>query len=67
MTIQQLLELVISRNASDLHLSVGEKPLLRINGVLVEIPQEETLTEISIESLIFPLLSIFFQVSRQLR
>ncbi len=57
MTIQQLLELVITRNASDLHLLVGEKPLLRINGVLIEINQEETLIESNIESLIFPILS----------
>lgn len=52
MTIQQLLELTIVRNASDLHLVVGFYPLLRINGELLSIPGEEVITTPGIESII---------------
>lgn len=37
MNIIQLLELTIQRNASDLHLSVGFSPMLRIHGELVPV------------------------------
>lgn len=57
MTIQQLLELTITKNASDLHLSVGSPPLLRIDGELVPIPGESVVTQEQIESLINPLLT----------
>lgn len=52
MNIQQLLELTVQRNASDLHLSVGFPPILRINGELVPIPGEIPATYEQIESLI---------------
>lgn len=52
MNIQQLLELTIVRNASDLHLVVGFFPLLRINGDLLSIPGEEVITTPLIESII---------------
>lgn len=57
MNIQQLLDLTIARNASDLHLSVGFPPTLRINGELIAIPGEEIITPQIIESLIMPLLT----------
>lgn len=57
MNIQQLLDLTIQRNASDLHLSVGFPPTLRIHGELVPIPGEEVVTPQTIESLIMPLLT----------
>lgn len=44
MNIQQLLELTISRNASDLHLSVGYCPFLRIHGELVPVAGSEVIT-----------------------
>lgn len=56
MTIQQLLNLTITRNASDLHILVGEVPSLRINGELVAIQGAEKTSEPEIEELIFPLL-----------
>ncbi|MBI2596527.1 type IV pilus twitching motility protein PilT [Candidatus Daviesbacteria bacterium] len=56
MTIQQLLDLAITRNASDLHLLVGEIPNLRINGDLVPVQGVEKITAADIETLIFPLL-----------
>lgn len=48
MTITQLLQLTIDRQASDLHLIVGFAPNLRINGTLGEIPGEGPVTEAEI-------------------
>lgn len=56
MNIQQMLNLTITRDASDLHILVGEFPTLRINGELVPIQGTQKVTEAEIESLIFPLL-----------
>jgi twitching motility protein PilT len=56
MTIQQLLDLTITRNASDLHLLVGEPPVLRINGDLLSVAGVEPLTNEDVERLILPLL-----------
>lgn len=57
MTIQQLLELTIAKNASDLHLSVGFHPLLRVHGELFPIPGSDPISPHEIESLISPLLT----------
>lgn len=57
MNIQQLLELTIQRNASDLHLSVGFPPILRIHGDLITVIGEAPSTKEQIESLISPLIS----------
>jgi twitching motility protein PilT len=56
-TIYQLLQLTIERNASDLHLIVGNQPTLRINGELIPVQSTEKLTNKSIEELFFPLLT----------
>src|SRR3989344_5441325 len=57
MNIQQLLDLTIQRNASDLHLSVGFPPTLRIHGDLISVVGEAPSTKEQIESLIAPLIS----------
>ncbi len=57
MNIQQLLELTVQRNASDLHLTVGFPPTLRIHGELIPVAAETTLTPENMESMITPLLS----------
>lgn len=57
MNIQQLLDLTIVRNASDLHLSVGFAPTLRIHGDLLAIPGEHPVTPEQIDSLIRPLVT----------
>lgn len=57
MNINQLLDLTIARNASDLHLSVGYPPTLRIHGELFPVPGEEPSSPEQIASLIRPLLS----------
>ncbi|MBI2040264.1 type IV pilus twitching motility protein PilT [Candidatus Microgenomates bacterium] len=57
MNIQQLLDLTITNNASDLHLSVDFPPSLRINGELLPIPGTEPVSGEQIEVLVDPLLS----------
>jgi twitching motility protein PilT len=57
MNIRQLLELTISRDASDIHLIVGSPPTLRINGELIPIQGAGDLTEPDIQGLIFPILT----------
>lgn len=57
MNIQQLLELTITKNASDLHLSVGFPPMIRVHGELFAVPGEEAVTPEQIDSLIVPLLT----------
>ncbi len=59
MTIQQLLEITVSRNASDLHLLVGHPPTIRLNGDLVPIPGEAVLTAADMEHLLFPMLNSY--------
>lgn len=50
--INQLLTATAKQNASDLHLNVGRKPTLRIDGALVPLQQEEILTPETAEGLI---------------
>ncbi len=57
MNIHQLLDLTIQRKASDLHLSVGSPPIIRIHGDILSVPGEESVSPEQIESLIVPLLS----------
>ncbi len=57
MNSRQLLELTIERNASDLHLSVGFPPTLRIQGDIIPIAGESLCTPQQIEGLIQLLLS----------
>lgn len=54
--IEILLEEVIKKKASDLHLQVGIPPMLRVDGALVAVQGTEALTEESIEALIFAIL-----------
>lgn len=57
MNIQQLLELTITKNASDLHLVVGFPPQIRIHGDLESVAGEEILSKTELDSLITPLLN----------
>ncbi len=56
MTITQLLEELISRNGTDLHLTVGAPPVLRIDGDLVP-TSHEVLTPKITKELIYSLLN----------
>ncbi|RJP46331.1 MAG: PilT/PilU family type 4a pilus ATPase [Armatimonadetes bacterium] len=57
MNIQQLLELTVSRNASDLHLVVGYPPVLRIYGELVPVVGAPVLTDNDMKGILLPLLT----------
>ncbi|MBU1031748.1 type IV pilus twitching motility protein PilT [Patescibacteria group bacterium] len=57
MNIQQLLDLAITKNASDLHLSVGFPPIIRIHGDLFPVVGEPPVSPEQIDSLIRPLLT----------
>lgn len=57
MDIKQILELCVQHQASDLHLLVGTPPMLRVNGALVMVPNEEVVTPNRMEELVAPLLS----------
>lgn len=50
--MKQLLDLAIERKASDLHLTVGVPPMIRIDGRLVAVPNEEVLTTETVAKLI---------------
>jgi twitching motility protein PilT len=54
--IEVLLEDVLKKKASDLHLQVGVPPMLRVDGSLVAVSDSDALTEESIETLIFAIL-----------
>ncbi len=56
MRIELLLEEVVKKKASDLHLQVGLAPTLRIDGKLVAVQGSQVLDEASIEKLIFAML-----------
>lgn len=54
--IEILLEEVIKKKASDLHLQVGLPPMLRVDGALKAVSGTEVLNEETIEALVFALL-----------
>ncbi len=54
--IEVLLEEVIKKKASDLHLQVGLPPMLRVDGALKPVSGTEVLNEETIEALVFALL-----------
>ena len=54
--LKELLLLTTKQNASDLHISVGRRPTLRVDSVLVPLANEPVLTKEDAEGLIFTLL-----------
>ena len=54
--IEILLEEVIKKKASDLHLQVGLSPMLRVDGSLIAVSGVDILTVESVEALIFAIL-----------
>jgi len=54
--IESLLEEVVKRTASDLHLQVGQPPTMRIDGRLIRVANVAPLTEEIVENLVFSLL-----------
>jgi twitching motility protein PilT len=54
--IEILLEEVIKRKGSDLHLQVGLPPMLRVDGALMPVTGADVLTEETVETLVFAIL-----------
>lgn len=54
--IEVLLEEVVKKKASDLHLQVGLPPMLRVDGKLVPVTGADLLSDEAVESLIFAIL-----------
>ncbi len=54
--IEILLEEVIKKKGSDLHLQVGLPPMLRVDGAIVAVSGATALTEAAVEQLIFAVL-----------
>jgi twitching motility protein PilT len=52
MQIQELLQLTVDRNASDLHLAAGIPPTLRVDGELLVVPYEKGLTNEDVQALL---------------
>lgn len=69
MTIQELLDIVVAKDASDLHLVVGSPPSIRVDGTLIFL-RNEPLTNQEMVQLINPLLTPEqkdqFQINREL-
>jgi len=57
MNIKNLFQLAVEKKASDLHLTVGLYPILRIDGNLVTLKKEKILDKKNIEEIIFSILS----------
>jgi twitching motility protein PilT len=57
MTAEDLLKVAFKEGASDLHLVVGVPPILRVNGVILAIPDEPPLTDKRAEELVFALVT----------
>lgn len=55
--IDRILALAASQEASDLHCVVGHKPVLRIDGKLIEIEDEPVITPSGMEELVYPMLT----------
>jgi twitching motility protein PilT len=51
--IEGLLEHVVKQDGSDLHLTVGVPPMIRVDGALKPIPNIPPLTEAEVEKLVF--------------
>jgi len=51
-SIIPLLDIVVRENGSDLHLSVGSNPVIRVAGALVPLVQEKMLTEADTEAML---------------
>lgn len=54
--IEVLLEEVLKKKASDLHLQVGLPPMLRVDGALIAVTGADILSDEAVESLIFAIL-----------
>ena len=54
---EELLQVVLKENASDLHLTVGRRPSIRVTGALTELVRYPTLTPAAVEEIVSLILS----------
>src|SRR5574338_1174899 len=54
--IEVLLEEVVKKKASDLHLQVGLPPIIRVDGALIPVTGADVLSDEAVETLIFAIL-----------
>lgn len=54
--LEDLITIVVRENASDLHLSVGRYPTLRVNGALLPLTKKQILTPEVVQGLVFAML-----------
>jgi len=68
--LHQLMKTAIEQNASDLHIGVGKKPTLRIDGVLIPLEHEPIITPEIAEGLVSALLTeeqkVIFNTEREI-
>ncbi|HNP89493.1 MAG: Twitching mobility protein [Microgenomates group bacterium ADurb.Bin219] len=57
MKIEELMEIACQKNASDIHLTVGLPPVLRIDGELHPLPDFPVFTETGVKEMIFSFLT----------
>ncbi|ADJ26207.1 twitching motility protein [Dehalogenimonas lykanthroporepellens BL-DC-9] len=50
--LEKLLEFIVARNATDLHLTVSSVPVLRIDGELIPLPEIPSLTPSDVEDIL---------------
>src|SRR3989344_4960190 len=55
--MNELLQITIEEQASDLHISVGKPPVLRVDGKLVPLAKKPPITKETMQELAFSLLS----------
>ena len=55
--LEDLLQIVLKENASDLHVTVGRRPSIRVAGSLIELAKYPVLTPTAAKDLIFVMLS----------
>lgn len=55
--LEELLLATIKQNASDLHISVGRRPTIRVDSVLIPMDKESVLTKDNVEGLVDALLT----------
>ena len=55
--VEELLSAVVKQNASDLHISVGRHPTLRVDGSLVPLLKEDVITPDTARDFVFSLIS----------
>ncbi len=55
--LKKLIDSVIAQGASDLHVSVGVPPIIRVSGNLTSLTSEQSLTEEDVLGLVTELLS----------